>query len=545
MARGYLRQTPLPEFLVQAYDSQIEGTLLLQTATREKSAILFVRGVPAKARPAKNRIHLGTVAQELGLLSARDAKATERRAEDEGRPHADIIREEQVMDDTSLFVLLREQLLRQVMEFCELPDTTGFGFYKENYLAQWGPEGQWRLKPLRLVWRALVDHLPETRREAWLKQLGSTVLRIRPESPVTRYGLSDQEKSVLDMIRARASNLQDLLESGVGSPIAVKKTICALMLTRQLQLGSDRPPVGMHEPPESPSSMVPAPSRTPGPRVTVPRTSTLPSLSGERPGTPTPAPTREPPKARSGVSAEELRATVQAYQDRRPGTYYEVLGISRDADAATIRASFFQLARLWHPDRLPAELADLKPIVSRAFAAMGEAHQTLADDARRAEYDRALSAAPEDEQAQVAVVLDAAHAFQRAEVLMKKKDFVGAMKESKAAYDGDSTQADYAALYGWLQGMNRTDNFGELIQLLDSALEKNSDNVRALWYRGQLLKKAGQDQRAIKDFKKIVDLKPNHVDAQRELRVHAMRRRTGPTNPNTPSGIFGRFKKKT
>src|SRR5690606_29137163 len=190
----------------------------------------------------------------------------------------------------------------------------------------------------------------------------------------------------------------------------------------------------------------------------------------------------------------------------------EILGIERGADAATIRSAFFQLAKVWHPDRLPEDLKDLKSVVGTAFAKMGEAHQTLADDARRAEYDRALSDAPDDERAQVAAVLDAAHAFQRAEILMKKKDFVGAMKEAKTAYEADSTQADYAALYGWLQGMNRSEGFDDLIRLLDKALEQGEDNVRALWYRGQLLKKAGHQLRALKDFKKIVQLKPNHVD---------------------------------
>jgi tetratricopeptide (TPR) repeat protein len=190
-------------------------------------------------------------------------------------------------------------------------------------------------------------------------------------------------------------------------------------------------------------------------------------------------------------------------------------------------------------------LADLKPIVSKAFAAMGEAHQTLADDARRAEYDGALALAPDDEQTQVAAILEAAHAFQRAEILMKKKDFVGAMKEAKTAYEADPSQADYAALYGWLQGMNRSDNFDELIKILDLALEKNSDNVRALWYRGQLLKRAGHHLRAIKDFRHIVDLKPNHVDARRELRVHQMRKKSAPRGDTGPSGFFGRFKKKT
>lgn len=546
--RGFLRQTPLAEFFVQAYDSQLEGTLLLQTATREKSAILFVRGAPAKARPASNLVRFGRIAQDLEFLSAMDAKRIEKQAQAESRHEAELVRAEGLMDETALFVTLREQLTEQVLALCGLPDTTGFGFYKANYLAQFGLEGSWRVKPLHLLWRGLVDHLPETRRDAWLARLGGTVLKMRAEAPVSRYGLRPTERTILDILRAKPVSLSELLDSGVGAHQLVKNVVCGLMLSRQLELGSDRQPVGLNEPPETPNSVVPVVGRGQQSRTMAPRSARLPSITSMAPGA-SRAESLPPSKAGHGsrfsqtAPSDDLRKIIQQYQARGPQTHYEVLGIERGADAATIRSAFFQLAKVWHPDRLPQDLKDLKSVVGAAFAKMGEAHQTLADDARRAEYDRALSDAPDDERAQVAAVLDAAHAFQRAEILMKKKDFVGAMKEAKTAYEADSTQADYAALYGWLQGMNRSEGFDDLIRLLDKALEQGEDNVRALWYRGQLLKKAGHQLRALKDFKKIVQLKPNHVDAQRELRVHAMRKKSTPRKTE-PTGLFGRFKKK-
>jgi curved DNA-binding protein CbpA len=243
------------------------------------------------------------------------------------------------------------------------------------------------------------------------------------------------------------------------------------------------------------------------------------------------------------ASAEKLKTEIKAWQDGDPKNHYEVLGVANDADTSTIRSAFFQLARTWHPDRLPKELSEYKSIVNKAFAAMGEAHQTLSDDIKRRAYDEALDGTPDDEQAQVAAILDASSAYQRAEAMMKTKDFKGALEQAKLAYEGDPTQADYAAIYGWLQGMGRTKGFDDLIELLDSALKDDENNVNALWYRGQLLKKAGHHLRAIKDFKKIVGIKPRHMEAQRELRVHAMRKRSNKEATNT-SGLFGRFKKK-
>lgn len=552
-----LRQTPLAEFLVQAYDGGLEGTLLLQTPEREKSAILFVRGAPAKARPASNEVFLGKVATDLGLIEAPVAASTFKKAKAEGKPHGTILLEQGHLDETGLYLALREQLKRQVQRMCDLPDTTGYGFYEANYLADWGPAGEWRVKPLPMVWRALTDHLPPARRDAWLQRLSDTPLKIRPVSPVSRYALTSQEKAVVDMLRAMPVSLKKLEESGVGSSELVRKVVCALLLSRQFELGSQKDPVGLHEPPETPQSVPPPETRAARRGVTF---SKAPGVardlsvgdgpaSGRSLPSDTPARTSTNPRVSRGTgrvgssSADGLRATIEAHLASSPRNHYEVLGIASDATTATIRSAFFQLARVWHPDRLPNELEDLKPAVTRTFALMGEAHQMLSDEKKRADYDAILKETPDDEQAQVATILEAAGAFQRAEILMKKKDYKGALKEAKMAFELDPSQADHAALYAWIQGLEGAGNLAELIQVLDSAIEKDQGNVNALWYRGQLLKKAGHTLRAVKDFKEILKIKPKHMEAQRELRVHTMRKRSDGGDTQS-TGFFGVFKKK-
>lgn len=553
VVRGVLRQTPLAEFLVQAYDGGLEGTLLLQTQEREKSAVLFVRGAPAKARPAKSDVFLGKVATDLGLIEAPIAASTFKKANAEGRPHGTILRELGHLDETGLYLALREQLTRQVLRLCDLPDTTGFGFYEANYLADYGPAGEWRVKPLPMVWRALSDHLPATRRDAWLARLGDTPLRIRPVSPVSRYGLTKPEKSVVDMLRAMPIPLAKLEQSGVGEPQLVRKVVCALLLSRQFDIGSQQDPVGLHEPPESPQSVPPPETRVARRSVTASGSPAVPGDFSPSEG-PASGPSLPPARATtsprvprastgaSGTKTDGLRATIEAYLAVHPQNHYEILGIGREASTATIRSAFFQLARVWHPDRLPNELEDLRPAVTRTFSRMGEAHQMLSDEKKRSEYDRMLQDTPDDEQAQVATILEAAGAFQRAEVLMKKKDYKGALREAKTAYELDPSQADHAALYAWIQGLERTGDLTDLIQVLDVAIEKDQGNVNALWYRGQLLKKAGNTQRAVKDFKEILKIKPRHMEAQREVRVHTMRKRSG--GQAETSGFFGVFKKK-
>jgi molecular chaperone DnaJ len=63
--------------------------------------------------------------------------------------------------------------------------------------------------------------------------------------------------------------------------------------------------------------------------------------------------------------------------------YYEVLGVTRDADDATIKKAFRRLARELHPD-----VNRHDPDAEEKFKEAAEAYEVLSDSDRRATYDR-------------------------------------------------------------------------------------------------------------------------------------------------------------
>jgi molecular chaperone DnaJ len=63
--------------------------------------------------------------------------------------------------------------------------------------------------------------------------------------------------------------------------------------------------------------------------------------------------------------------------------HYETLGVTRDADAATIKSAYRRLALRYHPDRNNGD-----PEAEERFKAINAAYAVLSDDARRARYDR-------------------------------------------------------------------------------------------------------------------------------------------------------------
>jgi len=66
--------------------------------------------------------------------------------------------------------------------------------------------------------------------------------------------------------------------------------------------------------------------------------------------------------------------------------YYQVLGISRDADEVTIKNAFRRLARRYHPD------TSTEPDGQERFREIAEAYGVLSDPAKRASYDAQGSA---------------------------------------------------------------------------------------------------------------------------------------------------------
>ncbi len=62
--------------------------------------------------------------------------------------------------------------------------------------------------------------------------------------------------------------------------------------------------------------------------------------------------------------------------------YYEVLGVSEDADAAEIKKAYRKLAQKFHPDRNPGDAK-----AEERFKDIQEANEVLSDSKRRKEYD--------------------------------------------------------------------------------------------------------------------------------------------------------------
>jgi curved DNA-binding protein CbpA len=527
-AAGTLGSTPIPNLLVYALDRRLTGTLVIEEPTHRKSAVSFRNGAPVKARLGEPQHRLGDVLVELGSLDANTA----RNSYVEGRLHGQVLLEQKLVSKEAVEEALGEQILRKIEWLCVVSAESVFGYYDgEDFLSGFGPPEGAIVEPLEAVYRAVRRQVAAPVVDATLAKLGTRELRLHPGARPGRFGFDARERGVVDVIRAKPQPLSALLATELLPSLQLKRVVYVLAVTRHLDLGAGVMPLGVGASSVSPGSNFGARPDAPRERADAePREPARPKANSVADPTPAPAPVNEATEA----LRREIRARADVIGDQN---YYEILGVPRDAPAPTIQGAFFQLAKTWHPDRLPPELADVRDLAVRIFARMSEANQVLTNEEQRKEYERLMDGggASSDEQEEVQRVLRAATAFQKAEVLARRGNLEEAERQARIAAENDPEQAEYTALYADLLSQKperaQSGQFADVLRMVNDAKKRQPDNLKVRLYRARVLKRSGDVDTAYREFRGIVELDAHNVEAAREVRLHEMRRGKSGTDP--------------
>lgn len=504
---GELEATPLLHVLVNAHQRSLTGTLAIwpETGERGQDRVYIEGGVPVSAR----LLHATSPVLERALLElmARTAGA--------------------------------------------------FAFYEGHDLV--GEQAmRGRIEPFALFAASLRTDVRPAAMAAVLGAYAEASLRLKPGAELRRYALLPKEERLLEVARAGPSTIEELCSSSeLGTELA-ERLVYLLIITRSLEpydAGATRTPTPPHRA-ATPAAGVPRPPSDPA------RPASSPSPARSRSSSPPGRGSDLPPQ---GLSAEALAFFVEAKQRVKQldaQNYFEMMGIARDAGTDTIRKQYLQLAKRWHPDRLAPELAVLRPDVEQLFQWMTAAHDTLVDDAKRAAHLRQIQdggGTPEADR-KLAAIVNAAMEHQKAEVLIKRRDFSGARALLERAIAMGTEDADVHATYAWTL-FNLEDSEQHLPTMLshiDTALSIAPTHDRAHFYKALTMRRLGRETDAIKHFRLASEANPRNLDALREVRLARMRGQLSRgSDPPPPGGaksgkeegllskLFGSSKKKT
>jgi len=92
------------------------------------------------------------------------------------------------------------------------------------------------------------------------------------------------------------------------------------------------------------------------------------------------------------LDQERKHEILHAFHRLAEVDYYQLLGVSREADKKAIRAAYFRLSKRFHPDTLYGkELGTFKTKMEKVFEHLTRAYETLGKRKRRRSYDAYLA----------------------------------------------------------------------------------------------------------------------------------------------------------
>ena len=457
-----------------------------------------------------------------------------------------------------------------------------YAFYEADLVGDGPGTLRGQADVLALISTALRADVPKDAVARVIRKLGLERQRVKKGAPLNRLGLQSNEMAFIELMRAEPATAAILTEQ-FGDPKLARRMLYLLAIAdclepyrpvsqqklRAVSSSANRrstPPdrvsrsSGSVPPPRDRISSVPGARESflPGGDSVLPTSlSNLPpakTLSGE-----IVAPREMPPAPPGGLSEEHRKrweevARVIGMMDRQ--NYFEMLGVKESSDSNDIRSKYMAMAKKWHPDRLPPELAPLRRWVEEVFHLLTVANDTLSDATKRAEYQKTVmqgGGTPESER-KLNVMVEAAINFQKVDILVKRRRYDEAIEICNSAMEVVCKEADYPAMKAWIlllrDGVDQEEVADEIRSLLRTTFQLNPDHVHGHFTRAHFLKRMGDHEKAHKHFRKVVKLDPKNLEALREVRVGEMRKARGRSSAPPPRGdskrpsIFGKFFKK-
>ena len=348
-AGGTFAEVPLSNALLYIRDKRLSGVLDLRAPGGRHGWIVTWRGRVVTATTTPPVARFGAIAYELGLIDAETLETSATFSESHQRPHAEVLLDSGAISHAQLRRILEEQTSRRVQHmFTYSPDT--IFLFREGSPSSMEP--QITVDLIAPVWRGLSEHPPRERIEKMMAAIGHRPLQPVAEKSVERADFSRTEAALVEQLAHGAMTLETMKATTRMSAERVELLAYMLVLSR----GADVIGQGNAVAPSSAMWAAVKPRPTPTTSGTV---ATGIHVRGPR-----------------ELGADAIRARAATVKDESPA---QVLGLEspegleKSVSAEAARAAFFRLSRVWHPDKLPPELEDVRDQVTQIYERMADA----------------------------------------------------------------------------------------------------------------------------------------------------------------------------
>ncbi len=523
-AEGDLAQTPFAHLLVYALDRRLTGELFISETPDLVHALRFERGAAVKIRMGDEFARLGELLVEEGLVT----KDVIEGAVLTGGLLGDVLVLAGYVESEPLDRVLLSQFERRMMRFFQLPASATYRYFDQaDTLKDWGGDPI-KADPMRILWQGIREYgACSALFESTMERVLDVDLVLHQKCNLERFDLEDDARMVAEVISIEPVKLDGLYDLEGAGPDLVQKLVYAMVITRQLDLGRGALPLGVEErsmslakvqlrsqvhragaavdapgdgersvrtlsvrgraviprdddaPASGPSSSQPEPERSGSSPAIDPATSPTPDAAASKVDVPPPPPPRPPADTEVEVGEAELDEVPEA-----EGTA---------AGSAAARE---------------AELGD---------DLAGESTRRLVADTVRALPATALIKLAREK-------IDEKEPTMALEVCE-----IGLTKVS-AELEGDpASKAELIALRCWASSLEPHPDLKALTLDLDDVIRARDSSVTPRFVRGLLRKRLGDSPGAQSDFRRVLEIEPDHAAALKELPSSADAAKRGET----------------
>jgi curved DNA-binding protein CbpA len=579
---GEIAEGVLPELLRSLYVERRSGMLRLVRGEEEQS-LRFRSGHIVNAQTSIKSERLGEMLVRRGLLSAPDLVRSTEIVMREKRRLGAVLAELGLLDRNGLEDAIALHVHEMLARLFAWPDGR-FSFEDEPDETSL-EEVTLKLSTGELILeavRAVKD--PDVVRYALGEIDGVLALSSDPLLRFQKLTLSPADGFVLSRVDGVAS-AREILQM-ISLPVEeTQKSLFGLLSTGVIAYTGEKR--RKREPPApAPAAADPVPMR-PAPTAATPPTPPVPAAAPP----PAPAAAASPPAAVTAAAPpaavdqkadERRREIVEAWEGLTTRNHFEVLGLQRAVGEAVVKDAYFRLAKRFHPDvHHGASLGDLRDKLEAVFIRLGQAYDTLRDPRKRADYEERLGRArprppqgtaagqtpgaeaaadgppPRDLEEEARVAEEALHRaaklLERAKALEQEKpnepehqrltyDAIQLLEPTLMVLQGKQRlRARVLLARGYIKNPKWQKRAEEM--LLDASREHpQSPEPWALL--GSIYAARGLKARALSNYKKALELNPDHEEAFRYLADNTTPDSAAPEEPGG-SGLMGRFFRKS
>lgn len=560
LAQGDLRATSAAELVAAVLRSRASGTLMIETARTGEIRAFFRTGDMCGTASFTGAHTLAHVMLANDWADALQIESTQEAAAKSGKRHGEILVEQGLLTPDQL----RSALAAQHRDNLALLLGLSEGTYEWR---GWEPPPAWAVEvvvdPVSCIIDALETEALQARRDKLLHWLGGRMVRLSSDWPElqSRAALIESDRRAASLL-ASARKVAQFVSDSRLPPQRAEALLAALLLVGGAEPAATQAPPASAEVelrPIKEARVKEARTRTPPPdtdRLRQAKVDETPleldtdadarsrevrmrmrkqglrnlGLAREEPEASrsdeevqlrdTPVSDAAPARAADAESAAfvtDVRRRLAALEGQNA---YARLGVTSNASQEQIKQAYIAAAKMYHPDRAAATpgLGGILPELQALFSKLKEAHDHIGTAPARTKYDQQLRHGATGKMSSRKE--ESGLEMKMGEVLLKKRDFEGAVQKLRHAVELDANADALAALAWAIVSDPRANPAGteEAMTLINRALRAPGTTARTYYVAGVLWR--SKDPASAADaFRKALELDPKHRDASLELRV--------------------------